>query len=280
MMSVATTCIVSCFLLSGCNGQKQIDSSTIEYINLKEDVHLEDNTTSPAYKMTIDYAYLAEKNGNDTIAHKINHTVQSTILGKKYAEMEPQAAIDSFKNVYVREYRNSVADLYKEDIKNGTSKDELPSWYNYEYSLTTQFKDGKEGVLNYTAVTFEYSGGAHPNQWENWLNFDKNTGKRLTLKDVFMAGSETPMSKMLLEKLIKEMATKLDNSNIQSLEDLQNEGILNSTNMYVPDNFLLEKNEASFLYNKYDIAPYAMGTIVLSLPYAEIEKYMIHQTNN
>ena len=83
-----------------------------------------------------------------------------------------------------------------------------------------------------------------------------------------------------LEKLIKEMATKLDNSNIQSLEDLQNEGILNSTNMYVPDNFLLEKNEASFLYNKYDIAPYAMGTIVLSLPYAEIEKYMIHQTNN
>lgn len=185
--------------------------------------------------------------------------------------MEPQAAIDSFKNVYVREYRNSVADLYKEDVKNGTSKDELPSWYNYEYSLTTQFKDGKEGVLNYTAVTFEYSGGAHPNQWENWLNFDKNTGKRLTLKDVFMAGSETPMSKMLLEKLIKEMATKLDNSNIQSLEDLQNEGILNSTNMYVPDNFLLEKNEASFLYNKYDIAPYAMGTIVLSLPYAEIE---------
>ena len=190
MMSVATTCIVSCFLLSGCNGQKQIDSSTIEYINLKEDVHLEDNTTSPACKMTIDYAYLAEKNGNDTIAHKINHTVQSTILGKKYAEMEPQAAIDSFKNVYVREYRNSVADLYKEDVKNGTSKDELPSWYNYEYSLTTQFKDGKEGVLNYTAVTFEYSGGAHPNQWENWLNFDKNTGKRLTLKDVFMAGSE------------------------------------------------------------------------------------------
>ena len=90
--------------------------------------------------MTIDYAYLAEKNGNDTIAHKINHTVQSTILGKKYAEMEPQAAIDSFKNVYVREYRNSVADLYKEDVKNGTSKDELPSWYNYEYSLTTQFK--------------------------------------------------------------------------------------------------------------------------------------------
>lgn len=48
---------------------------------------------------------------------------------------------------------------------------------------------------------------------------------------------------------------------IFNLEDLQNEGILNSTNMYVPDNFLLEKNEASFLYNKYDICPLAMGTL-------------------
>ena len=53
------TYLVSCFLLSGCNGQKQMDSNTVEYINLKEDVHLEDNTTSPACKMTIDYAYLA-----------------------------------------------------------------------------------------------------------------------------------------------------------------------------------------------------------------------------
>ena len=95
-----------------------------------------------------------------------------------------------------------------------------------------------------------------------------------------MAGSEVPMSKILLEKLIEEMATRLDNNKIQSLEDLQNEGILNSTNIYVPDNFLLEKDEASFLYNKYDIAPYAVGTIVLSLPYTEIEKYMIHQPNN
>ena len=65
------TYLVSCFLLSGCNGQKQMDSNTVEYINLKEDVHLEDNTTSPACKMTIDYAYLAEDNSNDTIAQRV-----------------------------------------------------------------------------------------------------------------------------------------------------------------------------------------------------------------
>ena len=46
--------------------------------------------------------------------------------------------------------------------------------------------------------------------------------------------------------------------------------------LYVPDNFLLEKEKVSFLYNKYDIAPYAVGIITLSLPYTSVEKYMIH----
>lgn len=44
-------------------------------------------------------------------------------------------------------------------------------------------------------------------------------------------------------KLITEMATRLEDSSITSLEGLQNAGILNSTNMYVPDNFLLEKEK-------------------------------------
>ena len=66
------------------------------------------------------------------------------------------------------------------------------------------------------------------------MNFEKNTGKLLALKDVFMAGSEKPMSDMLLEELITEMATRLEDSSITSLEGLQNAGILNSTNMYVP----------------------------------------------
>ena len=77
-------------------------------------------------------------------------------------------------------------------------------------------------------------------------------------------------------RLITEMATRLEDSSITSLEGLQNAGILNSTNMYVPDNFLLEKEKVSFLYNKYDIAPYAVGVITLSLPYTSVEKYMIH----
>lgn len=276
VLSVMTTCLVSCFLLSGCNGQKQIDSETVKTVKVEEQAHLQDDTVSPACKITIDYSYLAESDAADSIAQRINRTIQAHVLGKEYIRMNPEVAVDSFKNTYINNYRKDVNEFYQEDIKNGTPKDELPTWYNYEYGLTTHFSEGKEGFLNFIAETFEYTGGAHPNSWNKWMNFEKNTGKLLALKDVFMAGSEKPMSDMLLEELITEMATRLEDSSITSLEGLQNAGILNSTNMYVPDNFLLEKEKVSFLYNKYDIAPYAVGVITLSLPYTSVEKYMIH----
>ena len=244
VLSVMTTCLVSCFLLSGCNGQKQIDSETVKTVKVEEQAHLQDDTVSPACKITIDYSYLAESDAADSIAQRINRTIQAHVLGKEYIRMNPEVAVDSFKNTYINNYRKDVNEFYQEDIKNGTPKDELPTWYNYEYGLTTHFSEGKEGILNFIAETFEYTGGAHPNSWN--------------------------------KELITEMATRLEDSSITSLEGLQNAGILNSTNMYVPDNFLLEKEKVSFLYNKYDIAPYAVGVITLSLPYTSVEKYMIH----
>lgn len=271
---VAVFCLAACFLLAGCDGQKQFDSDAIKSVKVEEEAHLEDNATSPSCKFAIDYSYLAATDAADSIMRRINEAALSASLGKEYARLEPAAAVDSFKNAYISYYRKEVSELYEEDVRNGTSAGDLPSWYNYEYSLTTEFSDGKEGVLNYTSKTFEYTGGAHPNEWGKWLNFDKANGRALSMDDVFIPAAEPSICEMLLDALIEEMSIRLENDKIKTLEDLQNEGILNSTNIYIPENFLLKKNEVSFLYNKYDIAPYATGTIVLSLPYGKIEQYM------
>lgn len=276
VVSVMISCLASGFLLPGCDGKRQIDSDTVKVIKVEEEAHLQDDTASPTCKVTIDYSYLAESGVADTLAQRINETVQANTLGKEYAQMPPAAAVDSFKNAYIADYRKQTSQLYLDDIKNGTPPAELPSWYNYEYSLTTRFSDGKEGILNVTAETFEYTGGAHPNSWGRWMNFEKSTGKLLTLKEVFMAGSEKPVTEMLMKELITDMAARLEDEQIKTLQDLQKAGVLLSTNIYIPENFLLEKEKVSFLYNKYDIAPYSVGEIILSLPYTSVEKYMLH----
>ena len=47
-------------------------------------------------------------------------------------------------------------------------------------------------------------------------------------------------------------------------------GFLQHTNMFIPDNFLLSKRGMLFLFNRYDIAPYSAGEIVIEVPYEEI----------
>lgn len=284
ILSVWLTCLASCFLNSSCDGPKQMDRTATQQIEVEEQARLEDATaSSPACKMKIDFGYLTagvpDAAGQvDSIARIINQTVQERVLGKAFASLTPTAAVDSFKQAYIDHYRREVNEFYLEDRKNGVSDENLPSWYNYEYGLTSSFEPGKEGILNYQAETFEYTGGAHPNSWGQWFNFDLATGQILTLKDVFLGGSDRPLCELLLQELITEMSERLEDPELKTLEGLQEAGVLNSTPMYVSDNFLLAKDHVAFLYNKYDIAPYAVGSITLSLSYEAIEKYLKKET--
>ena len=272
---VALGCLATTFLFVGCNNSKQNDTSKVEYIKIKEDHHLQKDLKSPTCKMTFDYGYLTENSNNDSVAVTINRIVAEKLLGAQYANLNPQTAVDSFRNNYITTYNNEVGELYMQDMKNNPSERGLPAWYNYEYSLTSTFSDGKEGVLNVKALKFEYTGGAHPNEWGTWLNFNANDGQLLTPDKVFVKGSDKAIAKLLIDALVKNMALKYSGEKVETIEDLQNLGILSGNEMYVSDNFILGKNDVSFLYNKYDIAPYSTGMIILNLPYSEIEKYMI-----
>ena len=75
---------------------------------------------------------------------------------------------------------------------------------------------------------------------------------------------------ILLDKLLQQQAALYPDETLKTLEDLQAKGFLQLTPMYIPDNYLLAKDKVLFLFNRYDIAPYSAGEIVLEVPYGEI----------
>jgi hypothetical protein len=102
------------------------------------------------------------------------------------------------------------------------------------------------------------------------MNFDFATGALLTKEEVFLPESTKEIETILLNKLLRDQSEIYPDETSQTLEDLHNKGILQLTNMYIPDNFLLGKDKIQFLFNRYDIAPYSAGEIVLEVPYEEI----------
>ena len=140
--------------------------------------------------------------------------------------------------------------------------------------MVTLVEEGRAGVVNASANVYVDTGGAHPNQWSIWLNFDFETGKQLTKEDIFLASAQADIERLLLDKLVKLQAETHPEESVANLEDLQKLGFLQLTNMYIPDNFLLSKEAFLFLFNRYDIAPYSAGEIVLKVPYEEIGPYL------
>lgn len=254
--------------LGGCGLMEKYDDSPYKHIFKEEEAHLTEDASSPFCDFSVDYTYLDEE--GDSIATLINRTIQGEFLGNDYASLTPEEAVDSFMNVYIRDYRKETGELYQVDRAKGTSDEEIPAWYNQTYSLVTFIEEGHGGTINVSANVFVDTGGAHPHQWSQWLNFDFESGKLLTKDDVFLASAKVDIERMLLDHLMLMQAEIYPDESLKTLEDLQQKGFLQMTNMYIPDNFLLHKEGVSFLFNRYDIAPYSAGEIVIEIPYEEI----------
>lgn len=263
---------LSAFLMNGCKLSTSYDYSPYQHIQVEEEAYLSDDVSSPFCDFSLYFSSLNEE--DDSIALLINRTIQQKFLGDEYADLTPSAAVDSFKNTYLRNYRKETGSLYQKEIERTTSAEEIPDWFNQTYSMVTMVEEGKENVVNATANMFVDMGGAHPNQWSHWLNFNLLTGKLLNKDDVFLKSAEADLERMLLDKLILQQAELYPEENIATLEDLQQKGFLQLTNIYIPDNFLLAKNGVMFLFNRYDIAPYSSGSIVLTLTYEEADPFL------
>ena len=189
--------LIIVLILSGCQWVSSYDYSPYHHIFIEEEARLTDDASSPYLDFAIDYTCLNEE--DDSIAQVINRAIQHEFLGADYADLVPQAAVDSFKNVYLHNYRMEVGELYQADLDKSISRESMPEWYGQTYSMVTFVEEGRNGqVINASANYFVDMGGAHPNQWSQWLNFDATTGKLLTKEDVFKAEAKADIETLLL----------------------------------------------------------------------------------
>jgi hypothetical protein len=259
-------------LVTGCGHRNQAGSHAIEHCTVDTVAPLQAVANAPACSLSVDLCYLAD--ANDSATQAINTTLVAQLLGEDYAALPIADAVGLFKVNYLNDYRQDMQEMYAADLKNQVAEDELPSWYNRSFDLKTQMDDGHEGILCTQADIYEFAGGAHPNSWKIWMNFRLSDGHLLTTDEVFIPTLQEEISNRLLDALLTWARKSLDNKDIHTIADLQNEGLLLTSQLYVPENFLLLKDEVRFVYNRYDIAPYSLGAIELSLPYSEVEEFI------
>ena len=259
MRKTTSLLITATFALAGCTGMSTPAQLKFDSLSVEKRVALTADTNSPAYEMKLNVKYVKE--GSDEMRKSVNDAITAKIFNLHNVDIK--MAVDSFVNENSHTYINDMRPLYEEDK---CDIDKMPI-YQHEAIINTRTEDGKEGIVTYYINMYNFTGGAHGLEQLLTLNFDKTTGKTITLDDVMVTGYQMRLNELLQKAL-------LEKADCKDINELHDKGYLFSMEMYPSNNFVLGKDGITFIYNPYEIAPYALGRIELKLSYSTLEPIM------
>lgn len=150
-----------------------------------------------------------------------------------------------------------------EDFSDGYDEDD--AWmFNFEYGLTGRFGDAcKARRLQTLNVSYnEYTGGAHGMYSIVYDVYDMTTGEIISEDDLFKPGFRDGVAALLSDALETYLA-----------ENDEDGEMLFS--MPEPNgNFSVSDTHVTWVYNPYEIAPYVMGAIELSVSWADLKPFL------
>lgn len=155
---------------------------------------------------------------------------------------------------------SSFTDSYKE------LKKKFPEEIEWEARINGEVVYEDANLVTIKLESYSYTGGAHGYASTSYLNFDKHQASELENWELFSDG---------------EGFAKFAETKFKIQEDIPQDQNINATGfMFDGDTFHLAQNIGytpkglQMIYNQYEVASYADGPIVLTLPYNEINLYL------
>ncbi|MEX1212672.1 MAG: DUF3298 domain-containing protein [Balneolaceae bacterium] len=113
---------------------------------------------------------------------------------------------------------------------------------------------------------FSFAGGAHPNQYDYFQSFTKESGRRIGLKDLTPDRTSWKRLVDLAEEHFRYTFELLEEDDLDQAGFFFDDGRFHLTEniAFTPYGLLIH-------FNSYEVAPYAIGPISIELSYEELE---------
>jgi hypothetical protein len=187
---------------------------------------------------------------NITIEEKINTRINNELL-KPISNEKSNESIEDMMIGFLEEYSN-----FKKEFPKSAQH------WKLERIATELYK----GNNIFCVELFEYSylGGAHPNSFRNFVNFNLANGDELKLTDVLIKGYLEKLN-VIGEEIFRQTYE------IEPDKDLTEAGYWFDNNKFsINNNFTVDEYGMTFYYNNYEITAYAFGPTELFIPYNRI----------
>ena len=111
---------------------------------------------------------------------------------------------------------------------------------------------------------YQFTGGAHGGALIRYFNWDVAGRKKILLSDLFKSGYETQLNQ-IAEKIFRRQ------ENLTPAASLERDYFFKGAKFSLNQNYLITPLGLKFLYNQYEIKPYAAGQTSLLVPYSQIK---------
>jgi hypothetical protein len=242
----------SCFLKKKQAPIKVVEPIIVEEVYVDSSIsryQVSENGLDTSF-FNLDYKFFAKedsswkKKANSIIADFIYSSTQFETDSTFIVPCKPdffRSCLDSF-------YRQAILDY---------SETEYPTMWSYDG--TAEVLDIYSTYVCLANQVYTYTGGAHPNGYYEYINIDRKTGEILKLDDII---SDTTEFFKIAEKFFRDAVE------VSETEDLDQLGFwFYERGFYCNNNFHIGEDAIHFLFNTYEIAPYAAGQIEFSVPF-------------
>ena len=261
---LAVILAASGFLFS-CGDKMKKDTGSLEFdsIQVNKTAHLFGDTAKPACNLLINFAY-PSKSSDELLKDTLDKYFIAACFGDKYMGEKPQEVVKQYTEAYISEYRRDLEPMFLEDEKDKENESSVGAWYSYYKGIESHVQLYEKNLLVYRINYNEYTGGAHGIYMTTYLNFDLGLMRPLRLDDIFVGDYQEPLTDLIWNQLMADNGAK-------TRAELEDMGYGSTGEIAATENFYLNKDGVTFYYNVYDITPYAMGPVVVSLPFQMLE---------
>lgn len=261
---LAVILAASGFLFS-CGDKMKKNTGSLEFdsIQVNKTAHLFGDTAKPACNLLINFAY-PSKSSDELLKDTLDKYFIAACFGDKYMGEKPQEVVKQYTEAYISEYRRDLEPMYLEDEKDKENESSVGAWYSYYKGIESHVQLYEKNLLVYRINYNEYTGGAHGIYMTTFLNFDLGLMRPLRLDDLFVGDYQEPLTDLIWNQLMADNGAK-------TRAELEDMGYGSTGEIAATENFYLNKDGITFYYNVYDITPYAMGPVIVSLPFQMLE---------
>ena len=173
-------------------------------------------------------------------------------------------------NRQIEEYTDQIIAQYEEEVKLIEGADYAEDSASAKYEVSTDYEIATDNDTLFSIRINTFIAMAGTDSYIKIYHVDKQSGKIITLKDLFKEGTDyiTPISEEIKSQM-KERMEQDDNQYYwlnDEMEEMNFKQISPEANFYVD-----QDGELTMVFDKYEVAPGYMGVVEFTIPTEKLD---------